>query len=146
MADEEGNDVAQRLDPMEDPKFDWVGPDPRGTVLAITSTSPGVFTVLEEDPAVEKFTAYAPKSWRRVCSELKVLGCYMYEVVFKDLGLRLPFSQFEIKVFKHLNLATIRFCRTANRFSLCQNLGWLSQNPFLSNCQLMSLSTTNLST
>ena len=29
----------------------------------------------------------------------------MYEIVFKDLGLRLPFNDFQMEVFNHLNLA-----------------------------------------
>jgi hypothetical protein len=106
MAVEERNDAVQRVDPMEDPTLSWVGPEPRGTASVITPTALGVFGVLEEDPSEENFIAYAPKPWRRVCSDMgEELRCFMYEIVFKHHGLRFPFSPFAIEVFKHLNLA-----------------------------------------
>jgi hypothetical protein len=92
MVDEEVDNTAQRVDPMEDPTLNWVGPEPRGTASVITPTLLDVFDVLEENPEEENYTAYAPKPWRRICSEISDLGCYMYEVVSKHQGLRRPFS------------------------------------------------------
>ncbi|KAK2441118.1 hypothetical protein QL285_012450 [Trifolium repens] len=105
MVDEEVDNATPRIDPMEDPTLSWVGPEPRGTASVITPTLPDVFGILEEKPEEENFTAYAPKPWRRICSEIPDIGCYMYEVVFKHQGLRLPFSPLAIEVFKHLKLA-----------------------------------------
>jgi hypothetical protein len=105
MADEEVENVVQRVDPMVDPTLDWVGPKPRGTASVITPTLLDVFGILEKNPEEENYVAYAPKPWLRICSELSELGCFMYEVVFKFQGLRLPFSPFAMEVFKHLDLA-----------------------------------------
>jgi hypothetical protein len=105
MAAEEVETVVQRIDPMENRTLNWVGPEPRGTTSVITPTSLGVFGVLEEDSDEENYVVYAPKPWRRICSELSELGCFMYEVVFKHQGLRLPFSPLAIEVCKHINLA-----------------------------------------
>ena len=46
-----------------------------------------------------------PTSDARICSEFTEYAFPMYEIVFRDLGLRLPFSDLQAGVFNHLNLA-----------------------------------------
>ena len=41
----------------------------------------------------------------RIYSEFTQDAFPMYEIVFRDLGLRLPFNNFQVGVFNHLNLA-----------------------------------------
>jgi hypothetical protein len=65
MADEEVENAVQRVDPMEDPTLDWVGPKPRGTASVITPTLLDVFGVLEENPEEENYVAYAPKHYKK---------------------------------------------------------------------------------
>jgi hypothetical protein len=97
--------MAEEVDPMTNPALDWVGLEPRGIASVITPTSLGTFSVVEEDLSAENYAVYAPRPHHRVCSTLRGLGCFMYEIIFKHQGLRLPFSALAVRVFKHLDLA-----------------------------------------
>jgi hypothetical protein len=46
---------------------------------------------------------------KRVCSEFSEDGFAMYEYAFKELGLRLPFSELAMSIFGHLKLAPSQF-------------------------------------
>ena len=57
-----------------------------------------------------------PTSDARICSEFTEDAFPMYEIVFKDLGLRLPFNDFQVGVFNHLNLAPLQLHPNAIAF------------------------------
>jgi hypothetical protein len=94
----------------EDP-LGWVAPGPRETASQITSSALGVFTIVEEraEGAPCHWRAWSPLEEKRVCSEFSEDGFAMYEYVFKELGLRLPFSELAMNIFGHLKLAPSQF-------------------------------------
>jgi hypothetical protein len=84
----------------------------------ITSTSLNVFTIVEEDHAApENFGVYNVGPHQKICSTFYD-GFSMYELVFKDLGLRLPFSSLASEVFKFLKLAPSQLHPNAMAFVL----------------------------
>jgi hypothetical protein len=87
------------------PEWKWISREPRRMASEITSTSLGVYTILEEDPAVGNFRVYNPGPHQRICSTFHGDGFGMYEFVFKELRLRLPFSPLEVEIFDYLRLA-----------------------------------------
>ncbi|KAL5080186.1 hypothetical protein RYX36_008607 [Vicia faba] len=92
MADEPGssgrNEVKDQsaeenitlIDTIDDPLLEWVGAEPRGIASAYSRRSRST-----------------PSLNARICSEFSEYGFPMYEIAFKDLGLKLPFSDFQSK-------------------------------------------------
>ncbi|MCH83851.1 hypothetical protein A2U01_0004677, partial [Trifolium medium] len=94
------------VDTITDPELAWVGPEPRGIASVITPTTLGVYTIVEEDWEVQQnWEVHLPNLDHRICSKFPDDGFGMYEFVFKDLKLRLPFSGLPIGVLGWLNLA-----------------------------------------
>ncbi|CAJ2639196.1 unnamed protein product [Trifolium pratense] len=95
------------VDCITDPALDWVAPEPRGIASALTPEDPKLHTTVEQRRANE------PKHWStrlpgedgRVCSSFDGHDFAMYEFVFKEMGLRLPFSPFAASVLKALQVA-----------------------------------------
>jgi hypothetical protein len=87
------------------PEWKWISREPRRIASEITSTSLGVFTILEEDPLARNFRVYNPGPHQRICTTFHGDGFGMYEFVFKDLRLRLPFSPLAVEIFDYLKLA-----------------------------------------
>ncbi|CAJ2646544.1 unnamed protein product [Trifolium pratense] len=95
------------VDCITDPALDWVAPEPRGIASALTPEDPKLHTTVEQRRANE------PKHWstrlpgedERVCSSFDGHDFAMYEFVFKEMGLRLPFSPFAASVLKALQVA-----------------------------------------
>ena len=97
------------VDTVDDPTLDWVGAEPRGIALIYRFSSRQAYTVVEYGGGQEgfrrNFKIMRPTRDARICSEFTQDAFPMYEIVFKDLGLRLPFNDFQVGVFNHLNLA-----------------------------------------
>ncbi|KAL5058119.1 hypothetical protein RYX36_029723, partial [Vicia faba] len=97
------------VDTIDDPSLDWVGAEPRGIALVYCRCSRHAYTVVEHggsQPGFQKnFVVMRPSIDARICSEFTEYGFPMYEIMFRDLGLKLPFSDFQAGVFCHLNLA-----------------------------------------
>ncbi|MCI84142.1 hypothetical protein A2U01_0105418, partial [Trifolium medium] len=73
-------------------ELDWVGPEPRGIASVITPTALSVYTIVEEGwEVVQNWEVHCPQLTQRICSKFPDEGFGMYEFVFKDLRLRLPF-------------------------------------------------------
>jgi hypothetical protein len=100
------------------PEWKWIAREPRRMASEITSTSLNVFTIVEEDHAApENFGVYNVGPHQKICSTFYD-GFSMYELVFKDLGLRLPFSSLASEVFKFLKLAPSQLHPNAMAFVL----------------------------
>ena len=86
------------VDTVDDPTLDWVGAEPRGIASAYCHRSRRAYTVVEHGGTQEgfrrNFKIMRPTSDARICSEFTEDAFPMYEIVFKDLGLRLPFNNF----------------------------------------------------
>ena len=67
--------------------------------------------VHEEGPR-EELSLYIPGKDKRICSRYDKRQIPMYDIVFRELGLRLPFSDFEVAVFRHLRVAPLSCIRT----------------------------------
>jgi hypothetical protein len=99
-------------DNVDEYPLGWVAPGPRETASQITSSALGVLTIVEEraEGAPCHWRAWSPLEEKRVCSEYSEDGFAMYEYVFKELGLRLPFSDLAMNIFGHLKLAPSDQC------------------------------------
>jgi hypothetical protein len=84
----------------------------------ITSTSLNVFSILEEEPMPGNFRAYNVGPHQKICSTFHRDGFSMYEFVFKELGLRLPFSSLATEIFRFLRLAPSQLHPNAMAFVL----------------------------
>ncbi|MCI40573.1 hypothetical protein A2U01_0061806, partial [Trifolium medium] len=84
----------------------WVGPEPRGIASVFTPTYSGVLTIVEEGWEVQQnWEVHRPDPEHRICSKFIDDGFGMYEFAFKDLKLRLPFSEIAVGLFGWLDLA-----------------------------------------
>ncbi|MCI44051.1 hypothetical protein A2U01_0065290, partial [Trifolium medium] len=92
------------VDTITDPELDWVGLEPRGISSEITPTALGVYIIVEEDwEVVQNWEVHCPQPTQRICLRFPEEGFGMYEFVFKDLKLRLPFSGLASGVFGWMN-------------------------------------------
>jgi hypothetical protein len=131
MADERGKmasveeEGSQRVEITEEdddlvarPEWKWIAREPRRMGSEITSTSLGVFTIVEEDHMMPaNFGVYNVGPHQKICSSF-CGGFSMYEFVFKELGLRLPFSPLFVGIFKFLKLAPSQLHPNAMAFVL----------------------------
>jgi hypothetical protein len=106
----ESENVVQNVVPegnMNEDPLGWVAPGPRETASEISSAATGVFTIVKEraEGAPCHWRAWSPLEEKRVCSAFPEDGFAMYEYAFKELGMRLPFSELAMGVFGHLKLA-----------------------------------------
>ena len=100
------------VDTIDDPMLDWMGAEPRGIASAYCRRSWRAYTIVEHggsQPGFQKFfIVMRPSIDARICSEFTEYGFPMYEIVFRDLGLKLPFSDFQVGMFSHLHLSTLQ--------------------------------------
>jgi hypothetical protein len=121
---EEGGEIhpEEPVDEDEDllahPEWKWISREPRKMASEITSTSLGVFTIPEEDPAPRNFAVYNVGPHQKICSTFHREGFGMYEFVFKEFGLRLPFSPLATEIFAFLRLAPSQLHPNAMAFVL----------------------------
>ena len=109
VEDQSAEENVTLVDTVDDPSLDWVGAEPRGIASAYCRRSQRAYTVVERggsQPGFQKnFVVTRPSIDARIFSEFTEYGFPMYEIVFRDLGLTLPFSDFQAGVFCHLNMA-----------------------------------------
>src|SRR4051812_10967769 len=85
---------------------EWVAVAPR-TIASRFSTRPKeAFNVIEDlDPDEEpSWGAFVPKAHQRICSQFSGPRFAMYEFIFKEVGLRLPFTHLQRSFFGWLRL------------------------------------------
>ena len=109
------------VDTIDDPSLSWVGPEPRGIASISRYTSREACTIVEygdtQEGLRQNFTILRPTLTTRICSEFEEDRFPMYEVVFIDLELCLPFSDFQMGVFNHLNLTPSKLHLNAITFT-----------------------------
>jgi hypothetical protein len=103
---EEPADVDEDL--LAHPEWKWIGPKPRRIASEITPTALGVYTILEEDPAPGNFAVYNPGPQHQICSTFHRNDFGMYEFVYRELRLKLPFSPLAVEIFDWLRLAPLQ--------------------------------------
>ena len=107
--EQSADESATLIDTVTDPSLEWVGVEPRGTASIYSRDDRHPFTVIEEgqdQPDFQQnFVVMLPSTNARICSVYPNYSFAMYEIAFKDLGLRLPFTDFQTGVFMHLELA-----------------------------------------
>ncbi|MCI59878.1 hypothetical protein A2U01_0081133, partial [Trifolium medium] len=83
------------VDTIDDPELDWVGPEPRGIASVLTRETPNLHTIVEErGNGPENWEVHMPLAGKRICSKYDADGFAIYEFMFKDMGFRMPFSNF----------------------------------------------------
>jgi hypothetical protein len=123
VEEKEGTQPEEVIDEDDDlvahQEWKWIAREPRRMASEITSTSSNAFTIIEEDHVVPKnFAVYNVGPHQKICSTFHGDGFSMYEFVFKDLGLRLPFSPLATDIFKFLKLAPSQLHPNAIAFVL----------------------------
>ena len=101
----------------EDPR-DWVTNDPWDWPSYFYKHGEDVFTDVytHEEGAQEERSLYIPGKESRICSKYDRRQIPMYDIVFREMGLRLPFSDFEVAIFRHLRLAPSQLHRNGITF------------------------------
>jgi hypothetical protein len=100
---EESADIEEDL--LAHPEWVWIGPEPQRIASEFTPTTLCVYTILEEDAKLGNYAAYNPGPHHRICSTFHRHRFSMYEFVFKDLQLKLPFSSLAVEILCWLKLA-----------------------------------------
>ncbi|GAU40371.1 hypothetical protein TSUD_319830 [Trifolium subterraneum] len=84
--------------------YAWVADEPRTTVSKFSlNGGDGMFRTIERPPA-DDWKACIPNTTRRICSKFQWGSFPMYQIAFEHVGYRLPFSDFEVAVFRYLHL------------------------------------------
>ena len=89
----------------EDPR-DWVVNDPCEWRSYFYEHGEDVFmdVYTHEEGAPEEWSLYIPGKESRICSKYDRRRSPMYNIVFHEVGLRLPFSDCKVAVFRHLRM------------------------------------------
>ena len=94
---------------VDNPTLDWVSAEPRGIASIYNLSNRQAYNIVEYDGSQEgfqrNFRIMRSSRDARICLEFTQDAFPMYEIIFRDLGLRLPFNDFQVEVFNHLNLA-----------------------------------------
>ena len=90
----------------EDPRA-WVTDDPWHWPSYFFDHRDDVFTEVytHEDGNREEWLLYILGKDSSICSKYNKRRIPIYDIVFREMGIRLPFSDFEVAVFRHLRLA-----------------------------------------
>ncbi|GAU25845.1 hypothetical protein TSUD_31090 [Trifolium subterraneum] len=114
-------------------EFAWVADEPRTTVWKFSITGGGIFKTVQHPP-LEDWKACVPSMNRRICSKFQWGSFPMYQIAFEHMRYRLPFSDFEVAVFRHLHLThsqlhpnSLAFIRAFEMTSVY--LGFMPTNP-----------------
>ncbi|GAU41266.1 hypothetical protein TSUD_349060 [Trifolium subterraneum] len=84
--------------------YAWVADEPRNTVSRFSlNGGDGMFRRVQRPPADDR-KACIPNTNRRICSKFQWGSFPMYQIAFEQMGYRLPFSDFEVAVFRYLHL------------------------------------------
>ncbi|CAJ2658786.1 unnamed protein product [Trifolium pratense] len=107
VVESQGAEKYTLVDCITDPALDWVAPEPRGIASALSFQDPRLYMTVEQQRAdgLQNWSTRIPGEGERVCSSFGGHDFAMYEFVFKEMGLRLPFSPFAASVLKALQVA-----------------------------------------
>ncbi|GAU36979.1 hypothetical protein TSUD_150150 [Trifolium subterraneum] len=84
--------------------YAWVADEPRTTVSKFSlNGGDGMFRTVQRSPT-DDWKACIPNTNRRICSKFQWGSFPMYQIAFEQMGYRLPFSDFEVAVFRYLHL------------------------------------------
>ncbi|GAU31939.1 hypothetical protein TSUD_288730 [Trifolium subterraneum] len=84
--------------------YAWVADEPRTTVSKFSlNGGDGMFRTVQR-PSTDDWKACIPNISRRICSKFQWGSFPIYQIVFEHMGYRLPFSDFEVAVFRYLHL------------------------------------------
>ncbi|GAU42036.1 hypothetical protein TSUD_90700 [Trifolium subterraneum] len=84
--------------------YAWVADEPRNTVSKFSlNGGEGMFRTVQRSPA-DDWKACIPNTNRRICSKFQWGSFPMYQIAFEQMGYGLPFSDFEVAVFRYLHL------------------------------------------
>ncbi|GAU50663.1 hypothetical protein TSUD_410310 [Trifolium subterraneum] len=84
--------------------YAWVADEPRTTVSKFSlNGGEGMFRTVQHSPT-DDWKACIPNTNRRICSKFQWGSFPMYQIAFEQMGYRLPFSDFEVAVFRYLHL------------------------------------------
>ncbi|GAU47114.1 hypothetical protein TSUD_403470 [Trifolium subterraneum] len=101
MAEEQAPASTSNVDGDE---YEWVADEPRTTVSKYSlNGGDGMFRTIQRPP-IDDWKACIPNTSRRICSKFQWGSFPMYQIAFEHMGYRLPFSDFEVAVFRYLHL------------------------------------------
>ncbi|GAU51416.1 hypothetical protein TSUD_88710 [Trifolium subterraneum] len=84
--------------------YAWVADEPRTTVSKFSlNGGDGMFRTVQRS-SLDDWKACIPNTSRRICSKFQWGSFPMYQIAFEHMGYRLPFSDFEVAVFRYLHL------------------------------------------
>ncbi|GAU25250.1 hypothetical protein TSUD_17630 [Trifolium subterraneum] len=84
--------------------YAWVADEPRNTISKFSlNGGEGMFRTIQRSPAND-WKLCIPNTSRRICSKFQWGSFPMYQIAFEQMGYRLPFSDFEVAVFRYLHL------------------------------------------
>ncbi|GAU23327.1 hypothetical protein TSUD_237810 [Trifolium subterraneum] len=84
--------------------YAWVADAPRTTISKFSlNGGDGMFRTVQRSPA-DDWKACIPNTNRRICSKFQWGSFPMYQIAFEQMGYKLPFSDFEVAVFRYLHL------------------------------------------
>ncbi|GAU34626.1 hypothetical protein TSUD_394170 [Trifolium subterraneum] len=89
---------------IEEDDMAWVVDEPRNTVSKFSLTGGDkMFKTIQRSP-LDDWKACIPNTTRRICSKYQWGSFPIYQIAFEHMGYRLPFSDFEVAVFRYLHL------------------------------------------
>jgi len=108
------------------PVLTWSGEEPLETESSFTLDGTGEIPFSSVDRN-EDWEVVLPSTSDRVCSKYKNYIFHIYEVVFKDMGFQLPFSNFEREVLRWTKLSPSQIHTSSYAFMrgfelVCQHL------------------------
>ncbi|GAU18187.1 hypothetical protein TSUD_248880 [Trifolium subterraneum] len=84
--------------------YTWVADEPRTTISKFSlNGGDGMFRTVQRPPT-DDWKTCIPNTNRRICSKFQWGSFPMYQIAFEHMGYRLPFSDFEVAVFRYLHL------------------------------------------
>ncbi|GAU51761.1 hypothetical protein TSUD_415500 [Trifolium subterraneum] len=84
--------------------YAWVADEPRTTISMFSlNGGEGMFRTVQHS-STDDWKACIPNTNRRICSKFQWGSFPMYQIAFEQMGYRLPFSDFEVAVFRYLHL------------------------------------------
>ena len=100
----------------EDPRA-WVANDPWEWSSYFFEHQDDVFTEVytHEEGNQGEWSLYIPGKESRICSKYDRRWTPMYDIIFREMGLSLPFSDFKVVVFMHLRVAPFQLHSNASR-------------------------------
>ncbi|GAU17188.1 hypothetical protein TSUD_178180 [Trifolium subterraneum] len=89
---------------VEEDEFAWVADEPKTTVSKFSLIGGDRMFRTVQRPPLDDWKACIPNTSRRICSKFQWGSFPMYQIAFEHMGYRLPFSDFEVAVFRDMHL------------------------------------------